>query len=37
MIAPEERRILEDIASDMGAASPDRMTDQELVSYICDR
>lgn len=31
---PDERELLEGIASDMGASNPQDMTDMELVDYI---
>lgn len=33
-MAKDDREILEDIASDMGASRPQEMTDTELVEYI---
>lgn len=35
-MAAEERTILEEIATEKGATDPGKMSDSELVSFLCD-
>lgn len=33
-MAKDDRQVLEEIASDMGAVAPENMTDMELIDWI---